>query len=119
MNVCGKILSKIIGERLNPIAEGTLPDEQHGFRQTCQAAQNTHDSGLSLVALFIDVMKAFDSTPCGLIYQVLTFLSVPKCIIDLVRSLHTKVECFVMGDPKESSTTEWGVRQGCVRPSFA
>ena len=94
LDVVGKILSKIIAERLSPIVEGILPDEQHGFRQTRQAAhavlnflaqQHAWDSGLSLWGFFVDIKKAFDSPARPSIYQVLRFLGVPESIIGLIK----------------------------------
>ena len=69
-------------------------------------------------ALFIDLVKAFDSVPRGALWAILSKFGFPHHFINLVVRLHTnaKVE-FTIGDTESEVESLIGVRQGsCEGP---
>ena len=75
----GEIFIRIIQERLQAIAEHTLPESQCGFRKgrgcvdmifvARQLMEKAIEHGETLFVLFIDLKKAYDSIP-GLVAGV-------------------------------------------------
>ena len=73
LDVASKLLSRILHERLQIIAESVLPDSQFGFQQgqSCvdmmfvarQYLQRRLGHSHLLFTLFIDLKKVYDSVP--------------------------------------------------------
>ena len=71
LETLGKILSRVIVNRIEPLADSELSDEQFGFRRqmsTTQAIvaltliqQRANECATEMWGLFIDIEKAFDS----------------------------------------------------------
>ena len=73
LDVVGKILARIVKERLESIAESVLPESQSGFRKgrgcvdmifiARQLVEKTREHNDTLYMLFVDLKKAYDSVP--------------------------------------------------------
>jgi hypothetical protein len=121
LDVAGKILAKVINNRLRPLVEKTLSESQFGFRPHRSTAQSifllkqmqqaARYKGENLVVAFVDLAKAFDSLPRQVIWDCLAQMGVPPRLLAVIRDFHEgargKVETEVFG-------MERGVRQGCI-----
>ena len=73
LDVAGKLLGRIVQERLQCIAESVLPDSQCGFQRgrgcsdmifvARQLVEKAREHNSLLFVLFVDLKKAFDSVP--------------------------------------------------------
>ena len=116
----GKVLFTLLGTRIEPLAERYLWDQQFGFRAsrgTNQAIlslrlmqQMASDVGGPLCSVYLDIRKAFDSLPRGLILQALEVIGVPSVLVDFYAQVHENVECKL--DGRNSFVMKRGVRQG-------
>ena len=71
LSVAGKILAKVLLNRLQPLSESTIPETQCGFRpgrgttvmifSARQVQENCREQGRDLCLAFIDHTNAFDS----------------------------------------------------------
>jgi uncharacterized C2H2 Zn-finger protein len=123
LDVAGKILARIIAERLKLITEEVLSDSQCGFRPfrstshmnmvIRQVQESALDKGAPLAAVFIDLAKCFDSVPRPGTFQVLEHVGVPPNVLSILKQLHTDVEVSVIGGQGKFKMTR-GVRQGCT-----
>ena len=81
LDVVGKILGRIVKERLEVIADKVLPESQSGFRKGCgcvdmvfvarQLVEKTREHNDTLYMLFVDLKKEYDSVPRQALWKVL------------------------------------------------
>jgi hypothetical protein len=121
LDTAGKILAKILNERLREIMSQYVNEEQYGFRchrstvqsifvlKQIQQAARYRSQGV--IAAFIDLEKAFDSVPRKVIWTTLAALGVPGRLINVIKALHTN-NVGKVGE--QSFTMARGVKQGCV-----
>ena len=122
----GKIIARILANRLVPHAEGFLPESQCGFRPNRgttdmiftarQLQEKCREQRQPLYMAFIDLTKAFDSVNRAALWRILGKFGCPEKFISIVRLLHDGMSARVLssqaaGDPFEVHT---GVKQGCV-----
>ena len=103
MDVIGKIMARIMKERLEVIAGKVFPESQCGFRKErgCvemifvarQLVEKAREHNQSLYMLFVDLRKAYDSVPstmtlCQPLWKVLEKRGVPSNLLSLVKSCH-------------------------------
>ena len=98
LDVVGKVLGRIVQERLQVIAENILPESQSGFRKergcadmifvTRQLVEKAREHGESLYVLFVDLRKAYDSVPRQSLWKVLEKYGVPEKMLNIVKSFH-------------------------------
>ena len=126
----GKVLLKIVANRVGDFCEETriLPEEQCGFRpqrlttmmfvvRRLQELGRTSSTFLEIC--FIDLVKAYDSVDCVLLWEVLARFGVPPRMIKVIRIFHDGMRACVQLDNGDFSA--WfkvcqGLRQGCVLP---
>ena len=124
-----KALLKVVTCRLSGYceAEGTLPEEQCGFRPnrwtldmvfTVRRLQEMGRRGrFPLYLCFIDLQKAYDSVDRALLWRVLSLRGVPGRMLDVICGFHEDMRaCVRTGD---GVCSEWfpvqqGLRKGCV-----
>ena len=73
LDVVGKLVARVLQERLQKVAEQELPESQCGFRKgrSCsdmiftvrQLVEKTIEHGDKLFLVFVDLEKAYDSVP--------------------------------------------------------
>ena len=126
LDVAGKLLGRIVQERLQCIAESVLPDSQCGFRRgrgcsdmifvARQLVEKAREHNSLLFVLFVDLKKAFDSVPRDALWQVLERFGVPPVLLAMIRSFHVDMRAAVTvkGRYSDSFAVKNGVRQGCT-----
>ena len=118
-----KVVGTIISDRLQDLLAEFGFDEQNGFmrlRGTCDgvfslrlALQKRKEHGQATWAVFVDLIKAFDTVPRDMLLEVLAKLGVPKGLRDLISPLivEQKVKIDVAGTEVIINATI-GVKQG-------
>ena len=126
LEVVGKVVARILQERLQQLAKEELPESQCGFRKgrgcsdmiftVRQLAEKAIEHQSKQFFLFVDLQKAYDSVPRMAMWRALEKLGVPDCIIDIIRSFHDgmHVQVRVNGRTLEEIPVENGLRQGCT-----
>ena len=123
MEAAAKIVSAIIASRLTAILVAEGLEEQNGFmpKRGCAdglfslklALQKRKEHSLDSWAVFIDLVKAFDSVPRSALLSMLSRFGVPDSLRKLIAVLHTDVVIVVDAggvDVRVNSTV--GVKQG-------
>jgi len=121
-----KILLKIINNRLNPLIDKHIGEEQAGFRpgrSTIEQifclrmlAEKTIEYDKKLYNCFIDFQKAFDSVPHECLWSVLKYYKIPTDLQQITNELYKNAQSMVLvnGEDTEYFRTTKGCRQGCI-----
>ena len=98
LDVVGKLVTRVLQERLQKVAEQELPESQCGFRKGCscsdmiftvrQLVEKTIEHGAKLFLVFVDLEKAYDSVPRAALWHALHKLGIPTLVIDIICSFH-------------------------------
>lgn len=128
LSVAGKILSKILLQRLSTkITEDLLPESQCGFRRdrgtvdmiftVRQLQEKAREQNRDLHMAFIDLTKAFDSVNREFLWEVLRISGCPPKFVNLIRQFHEGMRARVTmaGEESEPFDVATGVKQGCVK----
>lgn len=130
MSCAAKLLNKVLLQRLQPVLDPFLRSEQNGFRT--HRGTVTHVLALrrileearlhntTLVCIFIDFRKAFDSISRAALAGVLRAYHVPAKLINTIMSLYTDTQASVLtpDGPTDPFTTTSGVLQGDTLAPF-
>ena len=126
LSVPGKVLNRIILERMKDVIDPHLRDQQAGFRRnrscTDQIAslriiiEQSLEWNSPLYINFIDYEKAFDSVDRETLWKLLKHYGVPDKIIAIIKSSYRNTTCRVAnaGSLSENFEVKTGVRQGCL-----
>ena len=126
LDVVGKVVARVIQERLQQLAEEELPEAQCGFRKgrSCsdmiftvrQLVEKAIEHRAKKFLLFMDLKKAYDSVPRTALWYALKKLGVPDLVIDIIRSFHEgmKAKVSINGELLEEIEVRNGLRQGCT-----
>ncbi|CAB0029854.1 unnamed protein product [Trichogramma brassicae] len=134
LNTAGKILERIICDRLEAITEspGSLSDHQYGFqkgRSTINAIENVIATAREAIAgkrwnrgtkkysavVTLDVKNAFNSARWNNIHAALRQMHVPECLLRIIRSyLSARLLDYDTDDGPETHRVTAGVPQGSV-----
>ena len=130
LSVPGKILNRIILDRLKEAIDKQLREEQAGFRKnrscTDQIAtlriivEQSLEWNSPLYIGFVDYEKAFDSLDRESLWKLLMHYGVPPKIANLIKETYEGMKCRVIheGQLTESFEIRTGVRQGCLLSPF-
>ena len=122
LSVAGKVLSRIMVNRLIPVLEKLLPDSQCGFRPgrgtvdliftLRQLQEKAIEQNTALHVVFIDLTKAFDTIDRNTLWSIMERLGIPPKFIAVCRSVHTNKFAQVLHNGKltDSFLTNTGVR---------
>ena len=98
LDVVGKVVGRLIQNRLQILAEEELPDSQCCFRQgqSCidqifsvlQLTEKLYEHRTSSFAIFIDLKKAYHSVPREALWAALRALGVPESLVCLIASFN-------------------------------
>ena len=127
LDVVGKVVARVLQERLQKLAEEELPEFQCGFRKgrSCadmifivrQLVEKSWEHNSKVFLTFIDLKKACDSVPGGGggLWLALRKLGVPEVTINLIKSFHLGMKAAIRleGTLLEEIGVENGLRQGC------
>ena len=130
LSVLGKVINRIILERLKNEVDNILRDYQAGFRQDrgCidQIAtlriivEQSMEFDSYLYINFVDYEKAFDSLDRDTLWKLLQHYGKPEKIITLIRNTYDGMTCKVTraGRLTDSFQVKTGVRPGCLQSPF-
>ena len=125
LDVVGKLVARVLQERLQQLAEEVLPESQCGFRKgrgctdmiftVRQVVEKSWEHRSKSFLLFIDLKKAYDSVPRSALWLALKKLGVPEQMSTLIKSFHDdmKAQIRLDGNLLEEFTVDNGLRQGC------
>ena len=126
LSVPGKVLARIILERLKEALDERLRPEQAGFRQGRSCID--HIATLRIIIeqslewqsplymTFVDFEKAFDSVDRDTIWKLMSHYGIPHKFINITKKLYENCSCQVIHKGKLTSpfAVNTGVRQGCM-----
>ena len=131
LSIAGKILARILLDRLLVRAEQILPESQSGFRPSrgtidmifCarQLQEKSREHQQPLRFIFWDLKKAFDKVPRTALWAVLARYGCPPHYVSLVRALHDGMFGRVQhqGSLSDPFAINEGLRQGDPLASVA
>lgn len=122
----GKILARIISDRLQPALEPIIPESQAGFRAhrsttdmiftLRQLQEKIREQHASAFAIFVDLKKAFDTVNRQALWQIMLKFGCPEKLVNIIKNLHEDNIAKVI--TSQGLTGGFGitngVRQGCV-----
>ena len=131
LSVPGKVLNRVLLERMKDDVDLTLRDNQAGFRKNRSCAdqiaslrtiiiEQLLEWNSPLYINFIDFEKAFDSVDRHTLWRLMKHYGIPEKIISIVQSIYQGMFCRVVhsGQISESFEVKTGVRQGCLLSPF-
>lgn len=130
LSVPGKVLNRIILERVREAVDPKLRDQQAGFRRNRSCAdqiaslriivEQSIEWNSTLYITFIDYEKAFDSVDREILWKLQRHYGVPDKITSLIRCMYEDMSCKIAhaGKLSESFAEKTGVRQGCLLSPF-
>ncbi|KAK2176630.1 hypothetical protein NP493_650g00027 [Ridgeia piscesae] len=130
LSVPGKVLNRVILDRLKTGVDAKLRDHQAGFCKdrscTDQIAtlriivEQSMEWDSSLYINFVDYEKAFDSLDRDTLWKLLQHYGIPDKLISLIRNSYEDMACRVVhaGQLTDSFVVKTGVRQGCLLSAF-
>ena len=103
-----KVFSKVILNRIEPVIDRILRNEQAGFRRGrgCDdqifilrhITQQSNELKSPLILCFVDFEKAFDSISRSVLKKILRHYGIPKKIVNIIIDMHSETFCQVMVD---------------------
>ena len=130
LSVPGKVLNRILLERIKKAVDPNLRDQQAGFRRNRSCAdqistlriivEQSLEWNSPLYINFIDYEKAFDSVDRETLWKLLRHYGVPEKFVSLIHCIYQGMTCKVAhaGQLSESFEVRTGVRQGCLLSPF-
>ena len=130
LSVPGRILSRIILNRIKSKIDERLRPNQAGFRSNRSTTdqittlriiiEQSKEWNCQLFINFIDYKKAFDSLDRASLWNILQHYGIPQKIINIIKAMYEKGGGNVMLKGKLSPFFEikTGVRQGCLLSPF-
>ena len=126
----GKVLNRVLLERMKEAVDPKLRDQQAGFRRNRSCAdqiaslrimvEQSLEWNSPLYINFIDYEKAFDSVDRETLWKLLRHYEVPEKIIALICCTYQDMSCKIAHARQlsESFEVKTGVRQGCLLSPF-
>ncbi|KAL8593739.1 hypothetical protein ACOMHN_042033 [Nucella lapillus] len=124
LSLAGKILSKIILNRLNThLLDETVPESQCGFRQkrgtvdmlfaARQIQEKCREQNMDLYILFVDLTKAFNTVSRPGMWNILPRIGIPPKMVKIIRCFHDGMNArLVNGSEHDEFPVTNGVKQG-------
>ena len=126
LSVPGKVLNRILLERMRAAVDNLLRDEQAGFRKNrscadhiatlCITIEQSLELSSPLYIIFIDYEKAFDSVNREALSKLLHHYGIPDKITTIIQKTFEKMSCRMVHGGQLSTGFEvgTGVRQGSL-----
>ncbi|TWW54874.1 hypothetical protein D4764_0244430, partial [Takifugu flavidus] len=121
LSLPGKVYSGVLERRVRRIVEPRIQEEQCGFRPgpgtvdqlytLRRVLEGAWEFAQPVHMCFVDLEKAFDHVPQGVLYGVLREYGVSGLLIRAVRSLYDRCQSLIR--KSNSFLVRVGVRQGC------
>ncbi|XP_060759866.1 uncharacterized protein LOC132870238 [Neoarius graeffei] len=127
LSTTGKVLARILANRLLPLSEVILPESQCGFRPARgtsdmiftarQLQEKCREQHLPLYMAFIDLTKAFDSMNRPALWCILSKIGCREKYLKILRLLHDDMTATIVGNGGCETApfkVHTGVKQGCI-----
>ena len=127
LSIVGKVIARLLLNRLLPLAEEILPESQCGFRPQWgtigmvftlrQLQEKCREQQRPLYLAFVDLTKAFDSVDRSTLRRLLVQVGCPEKFVSMVKLLHEGMRARVRcdnGTTTDAFPINTGVKQGCV-----
>ncbi|KAK3533936.1 hypothetical protein QTP70_034935, partial [Hemibagrus guttatus] len=125
LSLPGKVYSRVLERRVRPLVEPWIQEEQCGFRPSRgtldqlytlhRVLEGTWEFAQPVHMCFVDLEKAFDCVPRGILWEVLWEYGVHGPLLRAVRSLYNRSRSLVCIASCKSDLfpVHVGPRQGC------
>ena len=125
LSLPGKVYARVLERRIRPIVEPRIQEEQAGFRPgrgtldqlytLRQVLEGSWEFAHPVHMCFVDLEKAFDRVPRGVLWGVLREYGVRGPLLRAVRSLYDRSRSLVRiaGSKSDLFPVRVGLRQGC------
>ena len=125
LSIAGKILSKVILNRLNThLLDETVPESQCGFRQNRggvgmiftarQIQEKCKEQKRNLYIILVDLTKAFDTVSRPALWNILPRIRIPPKVVQMIGCFHDGMNArLVNGSEGDELPITNGVKQGC------
>ena len=130
LSVPGKVLNRVVLDRVKDAVDPQLRDQQAGFRKKRSCAdqiaslriiiEQSLEWNTPFYINFIDYEKAHDSVDGQSLWKLLRHYGVPVKIVSLIQCIYQDMGCRVVhtGQTSEKFQVKTGVRQGCLLSPF-
>ena len=122
LSVPGKVLCRVILERLRAAVDDKLRDNQAGLRRERSCIdQQSIEWNSSLYVNFVDYEKAFDSLDRETLWElIMRHYAIPEKFLILIHNIYEGMTCKAIHADKISTGFEvlTGGRQGCILSTF-
>ncbi|KAK3572937.1 hypothetical protein QTP86_010541 [Hemibagrus guttatus] len=105
LSLPGKVYSRVLERRVRPLVEPRIQEEQCGFRPSCgtldqlytlhRVLEDSWEFAQPVHMCFVDLEKAFDRVPRGILWEVLWEYGVRGPLLRAVRSLYNRSSSLV------------------------
>nr|XP_027237025.1 uncharacterized protein LOC113828287 [Penaeus vannamei] len=114
LSIAGKILARILLNRLQIVAEIILPESQCGFRPSrgtidmifCARQLQEKSKEQQKPIFLISTTSAFDSVPRTAMWSVLNRFGVPEPFVDMIKALHDGMTAKVIHQSNLSAPSQ-------------
>ncbi|KAK3535602.1 hypothetical protein QTP70_017140 [Hemibagrus guttatus] len=125
LSLPGKVYSRVLERRIQPLVEPRIQEEQCGFRPSRgtldqlytlhRVLEGSWEFAQPVHMCFVDLEKAFDRVPRGILWEVLWEYGVHGPLLRAVRSLYNRSRSLVCIASCKSDLfpVHVGLRQGC------
>uniref|UniRef100_A0A671UP04 Reverse transcriptase domain-containing protein n=1 Tax=Sparus aurata TaxID=8175 RepID=A0A671UP04_SPAAU len=125
LSLPGKVYSRVLERRIRPIVKPRIQEEQCGFRPgrgtldqlytLRRVLEGSWEFAQPVHMCFVDLEKAFDRVPRGILWGVLREYGVRGPLLRAVRSLYCRSRSLVRiaGSKSDLFPVHVGLRQGC------
>ncbi|KAK3570481.1 hypothetical protein QTP86_019919 [Hemibagrus guttatus] len=125
LSLPGKVYSRVLERRVRPLVEPRIQEEQCGFRPSRgtldqlytlhRVLEGSWEFAQPVHMCFVDLEKAFDCVPRGILWEVLWEYGVHGPLLRAVRSLYNRSRSLVCIASCKSDLfpMHFGLRQGC------
>ncbi|KAK3525229.1 hypothetical protein QTP86_024952 [Hemibagrus guttatus] len=125
LSLPGKVYSRVLERRVQPLVEPRIQEEQCGFRPSRgtldqlytlhRVLEGSWEFAQPVHMYFVDLEKAFDRVPRGILWEVLWEYGVRGPLLRAVRSLYNRSRSLVRIASCKSDLfpVHVGLRQGC------
>jgi len=125
LSLLGKVFARVLERRLRPLVEPQIQDQQCGLRPgrgtvdqlftLARILEGSWEFAQPVYMRFVDLKKAFDRVPWGLLWGVLREYGFPDSLLPAIRSLYAcRKSCVrILGIKSDTFPVGVGLRQGC------
>ncbi|KAK3561731.1 hypothetical protein QTP86_012984 [Hemibagrus guttatus] len=125
LSLPGKVYSRVLERRVRPLVEPRIQEEQCSFRPSPgtldqlytlhRVLEGSWEFAQPVHMCFVDLEKAFDCVPCGILWEVLWEYGVHSSLLRAVRSLYNRSRSLVRIASCKSDLfpVHVGLQQGC------